>query len=263
MLIDIASDIHLSLVSDLGDPFFTANAPFLALLGDVCEVRQIRKMLPVFKRMSERWEKVFYVLGNHEYYQGCLDTTVDYIREEMKPFRNIHVLSNDAISIDEVTFIGTTLWSDMDRNNPMTKEACKVGISDYYFIFPTLKDLSFRSRAIRPDDTVRLFNINTSYIDQMLRLFNETKTIVILTHHAPSYQSIMPRFKTSPLTGAFASNLEHIMVDNDQIKLWAHGHCHSDFDYNVEQCRVVCHPKGYLGELYRHPHEYIPMTVEI
>lgn len=263
MFIDIASDIHLGQVSDLGEQFFTANSPTLALLGDVCEVGQIKKLLPVFKRMSKTWERVLYVLGNHEYYQGCLDSTPEYIMEELSQFSNIHLLDNDAITIDEVTLIGTTLWSDMDRNSPMTKQVCKTGIADYFYIFPSLKDMSFRSTAIKPDDTVSLFNINTTFIDEMLYQFTQSKKIAILTHHAPSYQSITPKYKTSPYNGAFASNLEHIMVDNDRVKLWAHGHCHSNINYSVNQCRVVCHPKGYLGEIYSHSHDYIPMTVEI
>jgi hypothetical protein len=263
MLIDIVSDMHLRDLTDLGDQFYTANAPVLAVLGDMCEVRQIKKMLPIFKRMSDSWERVLFILGNHEFYYGCLDSTPDYIREELSRYKNIHVLDNDAVAIEDVTFIGTTLWSDMHRNDPMTKLECKRGISDYFYIFPSLKGVLSRGRAISPDDTVSLFNINTVFINEMLRVFGDSEKIALLTHHAPSYQSIAPYYKTSIFNGAFASNLEHIMVDNTKIKLWAHGHCHSDFDYNVEQCRVVCHPKGYVGEMYSRSREYVPLTVEI
>lgn len=263
MLIDIVSDIHLRTPYDLGDHFYTANAPVLAVLGDVCEADQFEKMMPVFKRMNRTWERVLYVLGNHEFYKGCLDSTPDRIRDVLSRYKNIHVLDNDAVTLGDTTFIGTTLWSDMDRNNPITKQVCKTGISDYYYIFPSQKEMSFHSLAIKPDDTVNLFNINTAFIDEMLWLFTQSKKIAMLTHHAPSYQSIVPRFKTSPYNGAFASNLEHIMVDNEKIKLWAHGHCHSELEYSVNQCKVVCHPKGYIGEIYGHSHDYIPLTVEI
>lgn len=261
MLIDIASDLHLARIYDLGDSFYTAEAPVLALVGDVCEVRQLRKMMPVFRRMSETWETVLYILGNHEFYYSCLDSTSDYIKEELSCCNNIHVLDNESITLDDVTIVGSTLWSDMDRNNPLTKQNCKTGISDYFFIAHSLKDGTFRSRSILPDDTVSLFNKNTDFIEQEVK--KTSGKMIILTHHAPSYQSISPQFKTSTLNGAFASNLEHIMVDNPNVKLWVHGHCHSDNDYMVNQCRVISRPKGYYGELYGHSHDYVPLTVEI
>lgn len=263
MLIDIVSDLHLNDVNSLSKDFYTANAPVLAIVGDVCEERELMSMLPVFKRMSETWDRVLYVLGNHEYYNGFMDSTPEYFRNTLSRFDNIHVLDNDAVSIDGVSFVGTTLWSDMDKNNPITKQRCQRGINDYYVIHPSMKNLSFRSKAITPDDTVTLFNKSVAFIDEMLWLFTQAKKMVVLTHHAPSYQSIAPNFRTSPFNGAFASDLERIMIDNPKIKLWVHGHCHTDMEYMVDQCRVVCHPKGYYGENYSHSHDYIPLTVEI
>jgi hypothetical protein len=49
------------------------------------------------------------------------------------------------------------------------------------------------------------------------------------------------------MNGAYSSNLEDVMVNNTQIKLWTHGHTHEDFDYMVEQTRVVCNPRGYIN----------------
>jgi predicted phosphohydrolase len=262
MLIDMASDIHLSYFTDLGKDFYVANAPVLALLGDVCQANQIKRMHPVFRRISETWDKVFYVLGNHEFYESHLDSTVNQVKDALSRYKNIVVMDNESAIIEDVTFIGTTLWSDMDRNNPITKIECQRSISDYFYIFPALNEFSFRSKAIVPDETVRLFNLNTDYLTDELKNSTSEK-IVILSHHAPSYQSIVERYRTSPCNGAFASNAEYIMIDNPQVKLWLHGHCHSEIAYNVRQCQVFCHPKGYYGELFGHTHDYVPLTIEI
>ena len=69
------------------------------------------------------------------------------------------------------------------------------------------------------------------------------KTVVV-THHAPSSQSVHPRYARDLLTPAFASNLEKLM-DGDRAALWIHGHMHESFDYEIYDTRVVCNPRGY------------------
>jgi calcineurin-like phosphoesterase family protein len=69
------------------------------------------------------------------------------------------------------------------------------------------------------------------------------KTVVV-THHAPSSQSVHPRYANDLLTPAFASNLENLM-DGDRAALWIHGHMHDPFDYEIYGTRVVCSPRGY------------------
>lgn len=263
MLIDVVSDLHLRSPNDLNDEFYTASAPVLALLGDVCEMHQLETMLPVFERISGTWKKVLYVLGNHEFYNGFLDNAVSHYRSVLSGFKNIHILDNDAVSIRGIAFIGSTLWSDMDRNSPITKNLCRTGISDYRLIYPSLETLARNRHPITPDHTVHLFSLNIKFLEDMLTLFSESKKIVMLTHHAPSYQSVIQKFRTNMLNGAFVSNLDHIMLNDSRIKLWLHGHCHSNIDYMVEQCRVVCHPKGYGRELYEMPQGYRPLTVKV
>jgi len=44
-----------------------------------------------------------------------------------------------------------------------------------------------------------------------------------------------------------ASDLSEFIMDRPQIKLWTHGHMHDPSDYLVEETRVVCNPRGYVG----------------
>ena len=75
---------------------------------------------------------------------------------------------------------------------------------------------------------------------------HDGKTVVV-THHLPSMQSVAERFKASPLSAAFASNLDHLV---ERADLWIHGHTHDNFDYRLGKCRVVCNPRGYVRERY-------------
>ena len=116
--------------------------------------------------------------------------------------------------------------------------------------------------SIVPEDTVQLFDVNVAFIKTMLEVSNDPFNVV-LTHHAPSYQSVSPQFIGNSANGAFVSNLEEFILDRPKIKVWAHGHTHSPSDYYIGDCRVVANPLGYRRELYKNECEYKPITIEV
>lgn len=59
---------------------------------------------------------------------------------------------------------------------------------------------------------------------------------------APSMRSVAPEYVADPVSAAFASNLDDLIV---KANVWIHGHTHCSFDYEVEGCRVVANPLGY------------------
>jgi hypothetical protein len=67
---------------------------------------------------------------------------------------------------------------------------------------------------------------------------------VVITHHAPSRQSIHPRYVDSLLNACFVSDAEYLL-GADRAQLWIHGHTHDSFDYTCNGTRVVCNPRGY------------------
>lgn len=70
----------------------------------------------------------------------------------------------------------------------------------------------------------------------------EGKTVVI-THMAPSIQSIADCYAEELSSAAYASRLEDLVETAD---MWIHGHTHTSFDYRSGKCRVVCNPCGYM-----------------
>jgi predicted phosphodiesterase len=257
MRIDVASDLHLREVGNIGDAFFKTDASVLALLGDVCEVRQLESLKPFFDRVCSTWDRVIYILGNHEFYNSNINRGVGAVKDFMKHYDNIHVADNDCIRIGGVVFIGSTLWSSMNNSDPMTFYHCQRMISDYTNI--TGKG----NRLLTPQTTVDLFDKSVEHIEEYLTIFENEDKVVVLTHHAPSYRSVSPKFHGNLANGAFVSCLEDLILNSPNLKLWAHGHTHSACDYTIGNCRVVCHPKGYLGELHPISEMYEPLRVEI
>lgn len=99
-------------------------------------------------------------------------------------------------------------------------------------------------RKLSPEDCEEMFHRTVVCIDDVYRRFPDKK-IVVVTHHAPSEQSISVVYRNDILNPAFASNLENFILDRPNIKLWCHGHIHSASDYKIGECRVICNPRGY------------------
>lgn len=37
------------------------------------------------------------------------------------------------------------------------------------------------------------------------------------------------------------------MIKDTKPKIWFHGYMHDNFDYHVDDTRVICNPKGYVN----------------
>jgi Icc-related predicted phosphoesterase len=73
------------------------------------------------------------------------------------------------------------------------------------------------------------------------------KPTVVVTHHAPSRQSLPEHLRDDMHSPAYASDLEHVMLDFKPAA-WVHGHVHEKVDYAVGQTWVFSDPRGYPGE---------------
>jgi predicted phosphodiesterase len=264
MNFDLISDIHLSSPYDLGNSFFkSAKSDTLVIAGDLCEARQCYKLRNVFERFSKSWKNVIYIMGNHEFYDGSLSQTVYFMKRFFHSWKNIKVLDNEKITIDEITFVTSTLWSDFNNGNPISMIQCQNGINDFHYIFPKI---DFRVKNVAPIttmDILTLFKKNKEYLTNEINNLKDCENLVVITHHAPSYSSIDEKYLNHPANGAFVSNLDDLILDSPQIKCWAHGHTHTNLNYKIGDCKIICNPRGYRNELYGPYDDYFPLTIEL
>jgi Icc-related predicted phosphoesterase len=97
-------------------------------------------------------------------------------------------------------------------------------------------------RNLTPDDTARLHARQKAWLSAKLDEPFEGKTVVV-SHMAPSMLSVAEAFRDDIVSAAYASHCDDIVARAD---LWVHGHMHTNFDYRIGKCRVVCNPRGYL-----------------
>jgi Icc-related predicted phosphoesterase len=231
----VAQDLHDHPESDYG-MYSDVN---LANLGR--RQRTALRFRDFLKRCSFQFPKVLYIAGNHEFYHGKFPESIEHLRAECAKFPNVHFLEMDTITIDDVTFIGGTLWTDMNRGDPLTVHA----ISDMMNDFRVIRNDEHGYTKLRPAHAMDRYRKTVEYIKQMVDANGDRKCVVV-GHHAPSFQSIGEQYKHDTLmNGGYASDLSEFIMDRPQIKLWTHGHMHQTFDYMIGETRVVCNPRGY------------------
>jgi Icc-related predicted phosphoesterase len=230
----ILSDLHLEFAS-ISLP--EVDADVVVLAGDIdVEGNGLEWALETFPNTP-----VLYVLGNHEYYGSSYPKHLLELKAKAEN-TNVKILENDALTIGDITFFGCSLWTDFNLyGNPKVAgyEATQI-MSDYKKI-----RLSPHYSKLRLLDTASIHHKSVRWLKSQ---FDEIKTKkVVITHHAPSEQSVPLHYKGDILSTAFASRLEPL-VELSNAVLWIHGHMHSASDYQIGKTRVLCNPRGYPGE---------------
>ena len=236
----VAADLH-------EHPNFDFNPYSHGAFADLGRKQQrVARFRDFLKRCSFQFPHVIYVMGNHEFYHGRFYDSIEHMREECAKFPNIYLLENDTKIIDDITFVGATLWTDMNKGDPLTMHAIEGMMNDFRIIRNDKRNfaaMSARDVASRHARTMQYFR--TVLAEQHDRKF------VVVGHHSPSFQSCHPQYSNDYLmNGGYHSDLSEFILDHPQIKLWTHGHTHHPFDYMIGETRIVCNPRGYENDGY-------------
>lgn len=247
------SDLHLEFNADFRLRN-TEKADWLNLGGDICVAEYFTRSKASPKReLAERWleffevvsrefETVTYILGNHESYYGNLHDTANILKETLQRFPNIRILDNQWTTINGFQVFGATLWTDVDKRNPLALNAVQQGMNDF-------KLIQYRGyRKLLPLESALL---HSKTLEEFSRTYIFGTPCIFLSHHAPSYRSIHETYRTgrySHLNPAYYSDLDNFILNHQDLVLWTHGHVHSNFDYYIGNTRVVCNPHGYGNE---------------
>jgi Icc-related predicted phosphoesterase len=256
--------MKINLVSDLHLEFGYQELPggeVLILAGDIAESRSIRKHLHSTKLVQEgpnrafpcseffqhecaKYDKVFYVMGNHEHYHGRFDKTQAELISMMPA--NVTVLEDDAVEYNGVMFMGSTLWTDLNKGDPITAWHLKSSMNDYRVVQNHYPDRGVYHK-LTPEHTREVHMKTKAYFKTMLEL-NRDKPFVVITHHGPSFQSVNEKYSwDTTMNGGYTSALDEFVLDHENIKVWVHGHMHDPVDYLIGETRVVSNPRGYIG----------------
>lgn len=253
MKISYCSDTHLEFGYQT-----LPGGDVLILAGDICESRSMQKdykrsidvdhapgnfpCWDFFNVECAKYNKVFYVMGNHEHYHGKFHKTYDEIKSILPS--NITLLEKEVVEYNGVIFLGGTLWTDIDKGNPLSVLTIKDFMNDYKTIhnFYPAKNVYYK---LTPNVTMDEHRKTKEYFKCILEMHRD-KPVVVITHMAPSFQSVHEKYKGSASNAGFASAMDDFILDHENIRVWVHGHMHDPLDYMIGNTRVLANPRGYV-----------------
>ncbi len=303
MKIALASDVHL----EFGPLVLknTEGADVLVLSGDICVAADVQelnspsfdyghagnlhhksmKVHDFFQNCCSEFAHVVYVVGNHEHYHYDFKYTIPDLKKRLGYLPNLHLLDKETFVLDDITFVGGTLWTDMNKQDPLTLYHIKHRMNDFRCVKNSnrmlnrkvpiyLENMNYTEdgkngsryvtdengsmipngfkfkeevSSFSPEDAVEEHHKMLDFIRHVTE-GQYDKKFVVCGHHTPSPFSIHPKYAHDNLmNGGYTSDLTEFIMDRPQIKLWTHGHTHEPFDYMIKGTRVVCNPRGYIN----------------
>lgn len=192
----------------------------------------------------------FVISGNHIVYNNHSKTIQDLQQMERDLFSKSDrwvYLEKDykVFDDDKVIIFGATLWTDYEIGPSKEWNMCKVirGMNDFRFGFVRLEDGSLDN--LMPDWCIKEHQKTLEKLDEICKQYPDY-SIIVVTHHCPGIKSISHRYWGNDCNAAYCSDLSEFIKNHNNIKVWCCGHVHHVHTYNVEQCKVLCNPHGYV-----------------
>ena len=242
----VISDLHLEF---MGPEFNPGSGDILFLAGDILTARNLNKdesspkrqcYLEFLDACSQNYNDVFYIAGNHEHYGYDINRSTDSIRNALMSNYNAHFLQNDEFILGDWVVLGTTLWTDLKNNDPMVKWDVARSMND-------CRVIRINNMRFTPDRWWAEHFASFQWLHNKLAEHKDKK-VLVMTHHAPSVQSIHQRYlqdRHYNQTYGYFTNLDEWILARPQIKYWLHGHTHNSSDYQIGNTRVIANPRGY------------------
>ena len=244
MNVKLYSDLHLEFDKENAQ-FHPGEGDVLILAGDICTAKDINKDNPhgriyraFFDTCVKNYNKVLYIMGNHEHYGYNFTYTAKKLRENLP--EGVNLLDNEVITYNGWNFMGATLWTDFGGQNPIAMQLAQSMMNDYHTI-----RYGEEYHKLTPNDILREHNNTLYWMEETLNELDGP--VFMITHHQPSYESIQGKYRGSPNNNCYASELSRFIVERPQIKHWVAGHTHESFTYMIDSCQVSCNPRGYSG----------------
>ena len=284
MKICVVSDIHMEIGGFPGKTKYL-DGDVLVIAGDLTksiyfyekanEYPNLKKGMLDIKKLERYWfpkfKKIYYVMGNHEHYGNVFKYSANMIEKYFEG-TNVKILDNSSELYEGILFIGSTLWTDFDKKNICKMQDAETFMRDYEYITRVpLRELTYVERN-HPKPHIKYGMMTADFIyDEHIRsvgtirqLLENNKEVptVVITHHAPSLRCQNVQRHGTNMIHAYCSDLEPLIEENSQIKLWISGHTHDNHDFMVGETRLLSNQHGYIN--YENQARYFrPKTVEI
>ena len=240
MKVQIFSDLHLEFHKTY--PQIKRYADTLILAGDIGCINKT-----CFKKfihyVSNNWDKIYYVLGNHEYYHSektyhNLKTLYKHFFSE---FKNITLLDKSYEIVGNTCFIGCTLWGYCNKET--TNISCLKNIK-----IKTINSIGdARTTCISKEFFNSLYSDESQWLIETInniKQYKDIDKIVVITHY-PLTTSGTSHPKYDPKNPLSATDID-ISSSNDTDITCISGHTHYSYNF-MDISSNIYHVSNQLG----------------
>ena len=247
MKIQIISDLHLEFEHR---NITKTESDVIVLAGDIHNTYK-RNLEFAGKLVKKHKKPVISVFGNHEFYtSGNVDLDYNKGFELISGTKDLYLLECSSCIIDNIKFIGCTLWTDFSYNtggNVSLQEdnayLAQAKMSDFRYI--RQKNHYSKFNAMK---SIKLFNESKIFLKKELAKEYSGQTVIV-THFSPHINCVDPKFINDELNCYFVAELADI-IREFKFELWISGHSHysSNFKLFNGEKKFVSNQIGYPVE---------------
>lgn len=229
--IQYISDLHVDTQKFI--PSLKPLSKYLAICGDLGNPSHAF-FNEFLKQQSNKFEKVFFVPGNHDFDLGPMYSKKNVEKYEpivkniCSSFKNVYYLNKNAHKLDDNTFVaGCTLWS-----KPILE--CST---------------EYNTKVSNYLNNIIEHNSHVDWITQTIHHNKNNKMrVLMLTHFVPTFKLIEMKYKVRGIqsTSWFATDLDHLI--KNPIVAWICGHTHSVTQCDVNGIPCMVNAYGYPNE---------------
>jgi len=242
MTFQYVSDLHLEFPKNR--EFLAAHpiepvADVLLVAGDIVPFCEMEKHHDFFDYLSDNFEKTYWVPGNHEYYGFDLADKCGTFNEAIR--HNVFLVNNMSLVIHEIKLIFSSLWSRISKGNAAT---IQQQLNDF-------RNINYKNKPLTVADYNGYHKESLHFLERELSLSMHPKKVVV-THHVPTFRNYPANYLDSPISEAFATELDDL-IESTQPVYWIYGHHHYNTrDFNIGNTWLLTNQLGYVdnGEHY-------------
>lgn len=225
--------------------FVKPSAEYLALCGDI-GFPERPALLTFLSWCSRNFKEVYWLPGNHEFYNGGLEKKsthaekLELCQRLCDGFKNVHFMFRKVRQVPgwNLRIAGCTMWTRIEPEDDMK---VLMGMNDVRQIYVD------EGENAMPDDFRRWHAEDKAWLaDEISRAEKAQESMIVLTHHLPSYKLVHRKYEGHPLNFCFAVNLEEMM--KSPVRGWLCGHSHTGCEVEINGVKCGLNPFGYPGE---------------
>ncbi len=220
------------------------DADIIILAGDIdTGIKGVEWAVTESERLAKN---IIYVLGNHEFYGHEYNSVKEKIARHCEG-TGVHCLNPAVYILDNVRFIGATLWTDYSADIRVPQDLAMLYVDKALMDHRVIKYRSGDSnRRFKPHDALAIHMDELNWLKKQLGNSHKGKTVVV-THHGPHPVCQHPTFPVNEISTAFHSDQGNLIEMND-IDVWVYGHTHANLDRVIFDTRIISNQAGYPGE---------------